>query len=56
MQCGHDPLYDIDPRTGADIEVFYADRALETFGGADQVGSGASPARPVASGRGDWSC
>jgi hypothetical protein len=33
MQCGHDPLYDIDPRTGADIEVFYADRELETFGG-----------------------
>ena len=29
---GHDPLYDIDPRTGASIEVFYADRALETFG------------------------
>ena len=33
MQCfAHDPLYDIDPRTGATIEVFYADRALETFG------------------------
>ena len=28
----HEPLYDIDPRTGASIEVFYADRALETFG------------------------
>jgi hypothetical protein len=28
----HAPLYDIDPRTGATIEVFYADRALETFG------------------------
>ena len=27
-----EPLYDIDPRTGASIEVFYADRALETFG------------------------
>jgi hypothetical protein len=32
MQCAHDPLYDIDPRTGVSIEVFYADRALETFG------------------------
>ena len=33
MQCfAHEPLYDIDPRTGASIEVFYADRALETFG------------------------
>jgi hypothetical protein len=28
----HEPLYDVDPRTGASIEVFYADRALETFG------------------------
>jgi hypothetical protein len=27
-----EPLYDIDRRTGASIEVFYADRALETFG------------------------
>jgi hypothetical protein len=27
-----EPLYDIDPRTGASIEVFYADRTLETFG------------------------
>jgi hypothetical protein len=26
------PYFDIDPRTGATIEVFYADRALETFG------------------------
>src|SRR5437868_13161116 len=32
MQCAHEPLYDIDPHTGASIEVFYADRALETFG------------------------
>ena len=38
MQCfAHEPLYDIDPRTGACIEVFYADRALETFG---RCGSG----------------
>jgi hypothetical protein len=27
-----EPLYDIHPRTGATIEIFYADRALETFG------------------------
>jgi hypothetical protein len=33
----YEPLYDIDPRTGASIEVFYADRALETFG---RVGAG----------------
>ena len=33
MQCfAHEPLYDIDPETGATIEVFYADRALGTFG------------------------
>ena len=33
MQCtAHDPLYDIDPRTGAAVEIFYADRTLETFG------------------------
>jgi hypothetical protein len=28
----HEPLFDINPRTGAIIEVFYADRTLETFG------------------------
>ena len=33
----HEPLYDINPRTGVSIEVFYADRALETFG---RCGSG----------------
>ena len=33
MQCAaHEPIYDIDLQTGASIEVFYADRALETFG------------------------
>jgi len=30
--AAHEPLYDIEPRTGATIEVFYADRDLETFG------------------------
>jgi len=28
----HEPLFDIHPSTGACIEVFYADRTLETFG------------------------
>ncbi len=28
----HEPLFDIHPRTGATVEVFYADRRLETFG------------------------
>ena len=28
----HEPLYDIDPRTGLSFEVFYSDRTLETFG------------------------
>jgi hypothetical protein len=31
------PIYDTHPRTGAPIEVFYADRSLETFG---RVGAG----------------
>jgi hypothetical protein len=33
----HDPIFDIHPRTGVSIEVFYADRALETFA---RAGSG----------------
>ncbi len=33
QRARHEPLYDINPQTGASIEVFYADRALETFGG-----------------------
>jgi hypothetical protein len=27
-----EPLYDIHPRTGVSIEVFFADRTMETFG------------------------
>jgi len=27
-----EPLYDINPLTGISIEVFFADRTLETFG------------------------
>ena len=38
MQCAaHDPLYDVDLRTGTSIEVFFSDRTLETFG---RCGSG----------------
>jgi hypothetical protein len=29
-----EPLYEIDPRTGASVEVFYADRALAGSFGA----------------------
>ncbi len=32
LGTSREPIYDINPRTGAAIEVFYADRALETFG------------------------
>jgi hypothetical protein len=28
----YQPLYDINPLSGVTIEVFYADRSLETFG------------------------
>jgi len=28
----HEPIHDIHPLTGINIEVFYADRAMETFG------------------------
>jgi hypothetical protein len=31
-QAAHEPLYDVNPATGVSIEVFYADRTLETFG------------------------
>jgi hypothetical protein len=33
-----EPLYDIDPRTGATIEVFYADRTLAVSFGARNAG------------------
>ena len=28
----YEPFFDVDPLTGASIEVFYADRTLESFG------------------------
>ena len=33
-----EPLYDIDPRTGASIEVFYADRVLAASFGTRGAG------------------
>jgi hypothetical protein len=32
QRARHEPLYDINPRTGISFEVFYSDRTLETFG------------------------
>jgi len=32
QRAEHQPLYDIDQRTGITVEVFYADHTLETFG------------------------
>jgi len=31
-EFGFEPFFDVHPQTGATIEVFYADRSLETFG------------------------
>ncbi len=28
----HGPLFDVDPRAGISLEVFFADRRLKTFG------------------------
>ena len=32
QRASRSPLYDFHPQTGASIEVFYADRSMETFG------------------------
>lgn len=32
QRAGREPFFDVHPQTGASIEVFYANRALETFG------------------------
>ena len=32
QHAGREPLFDVHPLTGATIEVFYADRIMETFG------------------------
>ena len=60
-----EPLYDVDPRTGATIEVFYADEALAGCFGMSSAGwlwwscrdgrfSNASPARPFATSYGAY--
>ena len=33
-----EPLYDLDPQTGASVEIFYADRALAKSFGAPDAG------------------
>ncbi len=33
-----EPLYDIDPQTGASVEIFYADRALASSFGTRDAG------------------
>ena len=37
-RTAYEPLYDIDPQTGASVEVFYADRALATSFGTRALG------------------
>lgn len=37
-RSAYEPLYDIDPQTGATIEVFYADRVLAASFGARGAG------------------
>src|ERR1019366_2445184 len=32
QRAAHEPLFDVHPRAGVSIEVFYSDRTLETFG------------------------
>ena len=51
MQCtAHDPLYDVDPQTGVSIEVFYADRTLETSAEAARLVLVVSPSAAFPSG------
>jgi hypothetical protein len=53
QRARHEPLFDIHPRTGASIAVFYSDRTLETFG---KCGAGWFwwPARAFAGRSSDW--
>ena len=44
-RAGREQLFDIHPQTGAAVEVFYADRSLETFG---RGGAGCSGGLAVA--------
>jgi hypothetical protein len=54
QRAAHEPLYDIDPRTGVSIEVFYADRALETFGRSGAGWFWCSRRRLLAGRIGEW--
>jgi hypothetical protein len=51
LRAAHKPIYDVHPLTGSSIEVFYADRTLETFGRCGWFWSsrqrGCSPAGPA---------
>ena len=51
-----EPLYDIDPQTGASVEIFYADRALAmSFGtGGRRVVLVGLPARLSTRWPADW--
>jgi hypothetical protein len=37
-RTAYEPLYDIDPQTGASVEIFYADYALATSFGMHRAG------------------
>ena len=37
-RTAYEPLYDIDPQTGASVEIFYADRTLATSFGTRDAG------------------
>ena len=37
-RTAYEPLYDIDPQTGASVEIFYADRAIATSFGTSGIG------------------
>ncbi len=34
----NEPLYDINPQTGARVEIFYADRSMATAFGTSDIG------------------
>ena len=36
--AAYEPLYEIDPQTGASVEIFYADRALARSFGTSEAG------------------
>jgi hypothetical protein len=50
-----EPLYDVDPRTGTSIEVFYADRVLAESFGTNSGWFWWVSQRGHPAGRADWS-